>query len=435
LKLPLEELMAEHQPLERVVAYFHDTLGEEINVNWEALAQGGIQKETPVSVALKNVTGEKALQAVLESASNAKASLGFTIDAGVIAISTAEELKSPAHQSVRVYDVEDLVGRALPENGGAAQEAARAERQRKVRILVQGIESTVDPTSWRDAGGSTGGLRELNGRLLVNQTSENQTEVIRQLDRIRKSWADLVKSPPVKDAAPPSTRAGAAPEARPARSAASQPATAITLRMQGMVFPATILDDFRFGWNMNMPANVAGEQAKPDAERPAFGMTIIDNWTTRMLLDAFKASKGLSIEPPVITTHAGKLSTIALPANKPRWTFGIQPTFSADGKYIVMRITPTLASREGVEMAQAGLMQDLPGKPAALMPPPPPGKPSTVLFSTPANESSVLIYGGLFPKGLDGTSSMPQRLLILLEARPEGAKPVTTTGSIEIGNP
>jgi general secretion pathway protein D len=55
--------------------------------------------------------------------------------------------------------------------------------------LVKLIQETVDPTSWRDAGGTVGGIRPLNGQLIVSQTPENQRLLINLLDQLRETKA------------------------------------------------------------------------------------------------------------------------------------------------------------------------------------------------------------------------------------------------------
>jgi general secretion pathway protein D len=55
--------------------------------------------------------------------------------------------------------------------------------------LVKLIQETVDPTSWRDAGGSVGGIRPLNGQLIVTQTPENQRAMVNLLEQLRETRA------------------------------------------------------------------------------------------------------------------------------------------------------------------------------------------------------------------------------------------------------
>ena len=51
--------------------------------------------------------------------------------------------------------------------------------------LVAEIQTTIDPPSWRDAGGTVGSVRILGGNLVVNQTPANQQDILRLLEELR----------------------------------------------------------------------------------------------------------------------------------------------------------------------------------------------------------------------------------------------------------
>ena len=53
-------------PLELVIQFMREVSGVSIYVNWGALQAAGIDKSSPVSVNLRNVTFEKGLKTVLE---------------------------------------------------------------------------------------------------------------------------------------------------------------------------------------------------------------------------------------------------------------------------------------------------------------------------------------------------------------------------------
>ncbi len=71
-------------------------------------------------------------------------------------------------------------GMAAPDYGSPAQAPATAE---SVAQLVMG---TVDPESWRDAGGEIGSLRSIGSRLVVSQTAANQKQIEELLNGIRE---------------------------------------------------------------------------------------------------------------------------------------------------------------------------------------------------------------------------------------------------------
>jgi len=60
------------------------------------------------------------------------------------------------------------------------------ERQDRVRRLVEIIQANVDFEGWRDNGGDTGTLQELNGSLIITNTPKNHREVVGLLSKLRE---------------------------------------------------------------------------------------------------------------------------------------------------------------------------------------------------------------------------------------------------------
>jgi beta-lactamase regulating signal transducer with metallopeptidase domain/type II secretory pathway component GspD/PulD (secretin)/protein involved in polysaccharide export with SLBB domain len=215
----LKELTADHQGLEQVLNFLRDNMRVNIFVNWTALKAAGIERTTPVSLNLKEVPFRKALTTVLVQVSTAKAQLAYTIDDGIITISTKEDLSSSKYQIVRVFDVRDLV---------APRANDARTRDQLVTALIASIKSSVAPDTWRDAGGTIGSVRELNGQLIVNQTVENQRAIDQYLLKTRTARGlgevenDLFG---VGDDRPTTSPASA-----PTTAAATSPATVPTIR-------------------------------------------------------------------------------------------------------------------------------------------------------------------------------------------------------------
>jgi len=148
--------------------------------------------------------------------------LGYTIDDGVITISTGEDLDK--NTLTRVYDIRDLIidipdftnapnfslqstsqqgqgGGGGGGGGGSSQglfENADQDRQNQdqgrtrqemIDEITRLITETVSPESWRDAGGTTGSVRELQGQLIVTQTPENQRSLVNLLQQLRETRA------------------------------------------------------------------------------------------------------------------------------------------------------------------------------------------------------------------------------------------------------
>jgi hypothetical protein len=128
--------------------------------------------------------------------------LNYTVDEGVITISTADDLAS--NVTTNVYDIRDLIGNVqdftLPNSvqqtppgrggvgGGDVQQIIANQNIRQVRVdeIVNRIKKTVASESWKGNGGNVGSIRELAGQLIVTQTPENQREIARLLADLRE---------------------------------------------------------------------------------------------------------------------------------------------------------------------------------------------------------------------------------------------------------
>jgi len=221
-------ISVQQQPFSDVVNLLRRETGANIVVNWNALANAGVQKQTPISLTLANVPFKKVLSLVLQQAAGSGGTpLGYSIDQGVITISTRSELAQQT--DIKLYDISDLLvqapnfnnaptfnlssatqnstsqvssqggggignigggGSIFQQSGGGGQGQQQGKsRKAMVREITSLIENTVDRNSWVDNGGSTGTIRELNGQLVVNQTPSNQTKIAALLQKLRESRA------------------------------------------------------------------------------------------------------------------------------------------------------------------------------------------------------------------------------------------------------
>ena len=236
LNRPLPEVRFDAVALSDVIDFFHDVTGANLFVNWRALEAAGIQKTTPVTARLRDVKFSKALSTVLADAAGGSGKLSYTVDEGVITISTMEDLNK--NTITQVYDIRDLlvippdvdeppsfglqrrdsayrvdprssaISAAARPSGpfaspggtpgtGSYPGAARAgvlpsnsqRTEELVREIMDLIKDTVDRDSWIDNGGKVGSLRYLSGQLIVTQTPDTQRQVVSLLDRLRETRA------------------------------------------------------------------------------------------------------------------------------------------------------------------------------------------------------------------------------------------------------
>ena len=193
-----------------VVQFLRDVGNVSIYVNWGALQAAGIDKSSPVSVNLRNVTFEKGLRTVLEDVGGGQVDLRHDVDEGVITISTKDDLDTKT--VTKVYDIRDLIARvpnfegpklSLDSAGNNASSglfaadgaaAGRGDsRQQQVENVLDLVRGTIDRDSWANEGGTVGSIKELGGQIIVTQTAENQRWVGDLLGKLREARGPQVQ--------------------------------------------------------------------------------------------------------------------------------------------------------------------------------------------------------------------------------------------------
>jgi hypothetical protein len=178
-KLP--EVNFKDNTLADVMDFLRDVTGTNIFVNWKALAAEKITKETPVTAQLKDVRFSKVLQVILDGAAGGDGKLAFRVDDGVIEVTTTAEIDKRVE--TRPYDVRFLL---------AAKDAA--DREKRVASVLKLITGSVDPTSWRDAGGRIGAIKEVAGQLVITQNKKNQKAIANLVDQTRELMEEKEKN-------------------------------------------------------------------------------------------------------------------------------------------------------------------------------------------------------------------------------------------------
>ncbi len=188
LNRSLPELKFDGVALSDCIDFLRDVSGSNINVNWKALAEANVQKDTPITVRLYGVPLRKALAVILDQSTGGEA-LTFFVDDNVIEVTTKAVADKMIY--VRVYPVEDLLleipdftdaptlairassgsgnsnqGPFSHDDSTAAKELAKTKDQR-ADDLVQLIVSTIMPDIWSVNGG-TASVRYFNGSLIVS---------------------------------------------------------------------------------------------------------------------------------------------------------------------------------------------------------------------------------------------------------------------------
>ncbi len=221
----LPEVRFNANALSDVIDFLRDVTGANIYVDWKSLEAASIARDAPVTARLRDIKFSKALELIFKSVEgdDDEHKLGYTVDEGVITISTRKELNK--NTVTRRYDINDLLfvppdynnapqldlqqrqpgperGRRGGGGGAAAEQSlftarpgqqqnGTGDREARIDEIKQYIQQNVDPNSWKDAGGDVGSVSSspLRAILLITQTPENQRKIVSVLDSLRASQA------------------------------------------------------------------------------------------------------------------------------------------------------------------------------------------------------------------------------------------------------
>lgn len=211
----------DNQRLVAVIDFIRLTAGVDIFVNWPSLETAGIEQDTPITINLQSAPASEVLRLTLQQATATAGNItpiGFTVDEGVVRISTQDDLRSET--SIRQYDIRDLLVRvpnfeeapqfdldsALPDTeagtggggGGGGGEGlfgddtdeedddqpGRAELIQQITDLIR--DTVGRPEDW-DLGQSS--VSEISGNLIIRTTIDNHREIFELLQQLRETRA------------------------------------------------------------------------------------------------------------------------------------------------------------------------------------------------------------------------------------------------------
>lgn len=204
LDVIIPEFAPHKTPLNEVLKQIRDRTGVNMVIDWRSLEAAGIASDAPVSMLpLKNLTARRVLRQVLAEAGGGNIKLRFEADDGIIVISTDDNLSR--FSFTRVYDIRDILELYWPTDdspppapvpgqlpaqgpyrGGIFGARNDTTPQEQMDALVRLIQETIDPTIWRDAGGSIGAIRALGGRLMVTLTAQGHRDLEEFLSLLRR---------------------------------------------------------------------------------------------------------------------------------------------------------------------------------------------------------------------------------------------------------
>lgn len=193
---------------EDVLKFFQTLTQVNMDVDWESLGAIGVTKDSLVSLKLTNVPAETLLDRVLRKVSTDQFSTAnWWVENGVLTIASDEALRK--NRSLVIYNIQDLLfdipdyttvpeidlTTVLQQGEGGGQspfqedeedEDARPTRQERIDRIIAILQENVDFEGWRDNGGETGTLQELNGSLIITNTPRNHREIVGLLSKLRE---------------------------------------------------------------------------------------------------------------------------------------------------------------------------------------------------------------------------------------------------------
>ncbi|MGD9691239.1 MAG: hypothetical protein AB7G17_00180 [Phycisphaerales bacterium] len=204
--------------LEDVLSFIEQVGNLSVDVNWEALSAIGVERDTEITLNLRSAPLKVVLDRVLEKVSRDQFSrAGWAVEDGVLVVASQEALRKKTF--IRIYDIQDLVFRVpdfpnVPEldldtvlqqgsqrgGGGGGGGLFNDPQDQNVGEILQRerdtldqiiriVQENVDFEGWRDNGGTTGIIQELNGNLIITNTAANHRSIVGLLSQLREARA------------------------------------------------------------------------------------------------------------------------------------------------------------------------------------------------------------------------------------------------------
>ncbi len=199
--------------LEAALTYVAQLSTLDFDVDWDSLEEIGIDRETTVSLSLKNANARTILERILDKVSTDPVTQAdWAVRDGMVQVANEDRIRR--HVVIEQYDLRDLVfeipdysdapeinlqtvlqsargggGGGSPFNNTQQDDIEPIPLEERIERIREIIYSNVDPESWPEGGGTTGAMYELNGSLLIRNTPKNHREIRSLLAKLRESKA------------------------------------------------------------------------------------------------------------------------------------------------------------------------------------------------------------------------------------------------------
>lgn len=201
-------------PLANVLEFFKAVTLLNMDVDWQSLEAAGINRDTPVTLNLSNVTVENAMSRVVERVSPDQFSgAAWSIADGVVTVASREVINR--NKALVIYDIRDIVVEVpdyinapeidlesiLQQGGGEGggqgqspfeeedEDIERRDLDERVNEIIDIITTNVDPNGWQANGGDVGMIQQLGGNLIITNTPANHRAIHGLLTKLRAARA------------------------------------------------------------------------------------------------------------------------------------------------------------------------------------------------------------------------------------------------------
>lgn len=197
--------------LEDVLEFVARVTNLNMDVDWDSLADIGVDRDALVTLNLQPMPVRIVLNRVLEKVSPDRFSrANWAVNDGLLVVASDQDLRK--NTFIQLYDVRDMLFQipsftefpaldldsvlAQRRGGGAGgifrdtdqQGGDRRTKEELKDALIEIIQTNVDFEGWRDNGGDTGIIQELNDNLIITNTARNHRAInglLRQLREVR----------------------------------------------------------------------------------------------------------------------------------------------------------------------------------------------------------------------------------------------------------
>ena len=184
LEFRVPSVRMDGMPFHEVVDQLRDLTLVNILVNWSALETAAIEQDKEISLAAENMRFDHLIALMLDEVGGGEVELDYQIWNNAIVISTREDIAR--RTSVQIYNVRDLLDMAGP----VLSNCPRCDDSDRLLRLVSIIQTTVDPESWREAGGNTGAINDYADLLIITQTQTAHNQIWDLLEKMRSALRD-----------------------------------------------------------------------------------------------------------------------------------------------------------------------------------------------------------------------------------------------------